>query len=169
MICFSSSARRRSPTVYSPFRSASSLRSSFIFRSCSMICLLQLATVSAASAASVQVLVLSAGEEAALLGHLVAVLEPCANHPDDANEAEHHAAQDKGVALPVGGLGIPTARRRPDVLRVPGRQRVSSARHKALARRSYGILFPPPIVECCAVVMWTAASSSGVRLLADAR
>ena len=63
--------------------------------------------------------VLSAREEAALLGHLVAVLEVCAEHPGGTDDAGEHGAHDGGVGLPVCGLGIPTTGRRPDVFRVP--------------------------------------------------
>ena len=64
--------------------------------------------------------VLSAGEESALLRHLVAVLEICAKHPGGSDDAGEHCAHDEGVGFPVGGLGVPTTRRRPDVFRVPG-------------------------------------------------
>lgn len=48
--------------------------------------------------------ILSAGEESALLGHLVAVLEVGAEHPDGAHDAGHHKAHDSRVGFPVCGL-----------------------------------------------------------------
>lgn len=101
---------------------------SFNFFSCSTICLLQLRNVSAPLCSFALFLrevlswcdVLSAGEESALLGHLVAVLALCRDCPDHANNGDQGKADDSGVALPVGGLRIPTTSGRPDVLRVPG-------------------------------------------------
>ena len=63
--------------------------------------------------------VLSAGEEPALLRHLVAVLALCGNTPGHADDADKDEANDGSVALPVGGLRIPTTGWRPDVLGVP--------------------------------------------------
>lgn len=94
---------------------------SFSFRSWSTICLLQLgllAVFAACVGVGVWHDVLSAGEEAALLGHLVAVLSVCADHPDHADDAAEDQAHDGRVALPVVGLGVPTSGRRPDVLGV---------------------------------------------------
>jgi hypothetical protein len=54
--------------------------------------------------------VLSAREEAALLGHLVAILPVCADHPGHADDAAEDEAHDGGVGPPVGRLGVPTAR-----------------------------------------------------------
>jgi hypothetical protein len=77
--------------------------------------------------------VLSAGEEAALLGHLVAVFAVGADHPDHADDAAEDQAHDGRVALPVVGLGVPTAGRRPDVLGVSagGRQRAPRGNWRA--------------------------------------
>lgn len=65
-----------------------------------------------------------------LFGHLVAVLSVCADHPGHSDDAAEHEAHDSRVALPVGGLGVPTTGRRPDVLRVPvAMSEVRAARH----------------------------------------
>ena len=106
----------------------------FNFASCSRISLLQLCPVSCVllfrrSCSSLSRCdVLSAGEEAALLGHLVAVLALCGNGPGHADNAGENEANDGGVALPVGGLRIPTTSRRPDVLGVPVRGQTAGGR-----------------------------------------
>jgi hypothetical protein len=74
--------------------------------------------------------VLSAREESPRLGHLVAVFKFRTNFPDHCDDADTDNAHDGGVGLPVGGLGVPTTGRRPDVLRVP------AASVKIKARRS---------------------------------
>jgi hypothetical protein len=51
-------------------------------------------------------------------GHLVAVLEVCAQHPGHSDNAADGEAYDGCVGSPVGGLGVPTTGRRPDVLGV---------------------------------------------------
>jgi hypothetical protein len=62
--------------------------------------------------------VLSAREESVAFGHLVAVFAVCAEHPGHADDAAEGEAYDGGVGFPVGGLGVPTTGRRPDVLGV---------------------------------------------------
>ena len=62
----------------------------------------------------------SAGEEAALLGHLVAELAVCGNGPGEPDDADKNEAHNSGVALPVARLRVPTTGGRPDVLGVPG-------------------------------------------------
>ena len=101
--------------------------------------------------------VLSAGEEAALLGHLVAVLALFGNGPGHADDADEDEADDGRVALPVGGLRIPTTGRRPDVLGVPAggqRSAVSGRAGEALAGGAHGIFPPPPIVKCRCGDIW---------------
>jgi hypothetical protein len=106
----------------------------FNFASCSRISLLQLCRVSCIllfrrSCSSLsRGDVLSAGEEAALLGHLVAVLALRGYGPGHADDAGEDEADDGGVALPVGGLRIPTTGRRPDVLGVPVRGQTAGGR-----------------------------------------
>lgn len=64
--------------------------------------------------------VLSAGEESTLLRHLVAVFDLRAVPPDATDDAGKHDAHEGSVGFPVGGLGVPTTSRRPDVFRVSG-------------------------------------------------
>jgi hypothetical protein len=102
-----------------------------------------------ASASNGSAFVLSAREESTLLGHLVAVLEVCAHCPGHADDAGEHQAHDGRVAFPVGGLGVPTSGRRPDVLGVSAA--VSEAQDDVLGPQTYGILLPPPpmiAIEC---------------------
>ena len=63
-------------------------------------------------------IVLSAREESVAFGHLVAILAVCAQHPGHSDDAAEGEAYDGGVGFPVGGLGVPTTGRRPDVLGV---------------------------------------------------
>ena len=63
-----------------------------------------------------QCLVLSRGEESALLGHLVSVLAIGRDGKGHGCNAKDDGAHDGGVGLPVGGLSVPTTGRRPDVL-----------------------------------------------------
>jgi hypothetical protein len=74
-------------------------------------------------------LVLSAREESTLLGHLVAVFQPCADGPGHSDDAGEHQAHDGRVAFPVGGLGVPTSGRRPDVLGVSAAVSPVQVRH----------------------------------------
>lgn len=93
-----------------------------------MICLLQLRGVSNVSwirvafgsPLAVWSDVQSAGEEAALLGHLVAEFTVCGNGPGEPDDADKNEAHNSGVALPVARLRVPTTGGRPDVLGVPG-------------------------------------------------
>ena len=91
---------------------------SFCFRSCSMICLLQLCLVSSSSPQLVvdMAFVLSAREESTLLGHLIAVLSVCADHPGHSDDAAENETHGCGVPFPVGGSRVPTSGWRPDVL-----------------------------------------------------
>lgn len=61
---------------------------------------------------------LSAREETPWLGHLVAVLQLGVDLPHNCRDAKDGQARDRRVALPVVGLSVPAARRRPDVLGV---------------------------------------------------
>lgn len=72
-----------------------------------MICLLQLEVVSPIRECARRHVVLSAREEAAWFRHLVAVLEPCAEVPGQADDEDHHSAYNSGVGFPIGGLGVP--------------------------------------------------------------
>ena len=65
--------------------------------------------------------VLSAGEEPVAFGHLVAVFAVGAEHPDHADDAAEGEAYNGRIGFPVGGLGVPTTGRRPDVLGVSTR------------------------------------------------
>jgi hypothetical protein len=96
--------------------------------------------------------VLSAGEEATLLGHLVAVLAVRADHPRHSDDAAQDEAHDGRIRSPVGGLGVPTSGRRPDVLGVSAA--VSQAPIGAVTGGAYGILLPPPpmIASSCGFV-----------------
>lgn len=64
--------------------------------------------------------ILSAGEEAAWLGHLVSEFALGAQVPRQGCDADDDGAEDGGVCLPVGGLSVPAAGWRPDVLGIPG-------------------------------------------------
>jgi hypothetical protein len=97
-------------------------------------------------------LVLSAGEEATRLGHLVAVLSVCADHPGHSDDAAHDEAHDGRVGLPVGGLRVPTTGRRPDVLWVSATVRPATL--KTLSICTYGILPPPPMIASCSADWW---------------
>jgi hypothetical protein len=101
-------------------------------------------------------LVLSAGKEAARLGHLVAVLSVCADHPGHSDDAAHDEAHDGRVGLPVGGLRVPTTGRRPDVLWVSAAVRRAILR--PLSRCTYGILPPPPMIASCSADWWGSRS-----------
>ena len=93
---------------------------SFCAFSCSIICLLQLWDEKLArvevSAESGPGDILSAGEEAVRLGHLVSVLELGAQLPDSRCDAKDNRPRNRRVFLPVGRLRIPTTGRRPDML-----------------------------------------------------
>lgn len=102
--------------------------------------------------------ILSAGEESTRLGHLVAVLEVRAGHESDADDAGKDEAYDGRVALPVGGLGVPTSGWRPDVLWVS--EAVSSASCAALEKGAYGILPPPPMIANVCAGSWGSRSAS---------
>ena len=62
--------------------------------------------------------VLSAGEETALFGHLVAVFTVGAQAEEDSSDGEDGKAHDGSVGFPVLGLRVPTTSGGPDVLRV---------------------------------------------------
>lgn len=98
------------------------------------------------------VVVLSAREEATLLGHFIAVLAVRADHPGHADYAAYDEAHDGGVCFPVGRLRIPTSGRRPDVLGVP--VGVRSAPREALEHGTYGILPPPPMIASSSAGWW---------------
>jgi hypothetical protein len=104
------------------------------------------------------VCVLSAREESTLLGHLVAVLEVCAGHKSHAHDSGENEANDSRVALPVGGLGVPTSGRRPDVLWVSAGVNMGS--REALEKTTYGILPPPPMVANVCAGSWGSRSAS---------
>lgn len=78
-------------------------------------------------------------------GHLVAIFAVCAEHPGHADDATEGEAYDGRVGFPVGGLGVPTTGRRPDVLGVSSQRQLGT--DKRLAGYSYGIFPPPPIVK----------------------
>jgi hypothetical protein len=91
--------------------------------SCSTICLLQLKKWSVYRFSLIFVHrsvidVLSAGEEAAWLGHLMPVLAVGAQFPCQTGDSEDDEGEDGSVGLPVGRLSVPTTGRRPDVLGV---------------------------------------------------
>jgi len=62
--------------------------------------------------------VLSAREETALLGHLVAVFAVGAQAEEDSSDGEDGKAHDGSVGFPVLGLRVPTTSGGPDVLGV---------------------------------------------------
>ena len=80
------------------------------------------------------------------LGHFVAVFTVCAEHPDHSNNAAEGEAYDGRIGFPVGGLGVPTTGRRPDVLGVPIPCLASVPRAIGILGSPYGIFPPPPIV-----------------------
>jgi hypothetical protein len=91
------------------------------------------------------------------LGHLVAVLAVCAQHPGHSDDAAEGEADDGRVGFPVGGLGVPTTGRRPDVLGVSEKLVCACCQ---LHQISYGIFPPPPIV--CVVGSWMLSSEREV-------
>lgn len=62
--------------------------------------------------------VLPAGEEAAGLGHLVAVLPVSADAEGDGSNADNEGTHDRGVGLPVARLSVPTTSGGPNFLGV---------------------------------------------------
>lgn len=71
--------------------------------------------------------------------------------PRNSDDAEHGGSGDERVGTPVGRLGVPTTRRRPDVLGVtvsgfPRLGRGVSRGYIQLGstRSTYGIFPPPP-------------------------
>lgn len=90
--------------------------------------------------------ILSAWEESAWFGHLVAVLESPAEHEGSSDKAQYGNADDGSVCFPVGGLCVPAAGRRPDVLWVSATGQLGVP--EATEGNTYGILPPPPIVMC---------------------
>jgi hypothetical protein len=127
----------------------------FCFRSCSMICLLQLCCCQIPWKLNViygVAFVLSAREESVLLRHLVAVFSVGTEPPGHADNADEDGAHDECVGFPVRGLRIPTTGRRPDVLGVPGS--VNTGSKVPLGHVSYAIFPPPPIVNCVRAGIW---------------
>lgn len=66
--------------------------------------------------------VLPAGEEAAGLGHLVAVLPVSADAEGNGSNANNEGAHDRSVGLPVARLSVPTTSGGPNFLGVPVQQ-----------------------------------------------
>ena len=66
--------------------------------------------------------VLPAGEEAAGLGHLVAVLPVSADAEGNGSNANNEGAHDRGVGPPVARLSVPTTSGGPNFLGVPVQQ-----------------------------------------------
>ena len=69
---------------------------------------------------------LSAGEESAGLGHLVAVFALGAEAEGNGSDTNHKGAHDRSVGPPVGWLGVPTTSGGPDFLGVPVRLLLAS-------------------------------------------
>lgn len=67
---------------------------------------------------TINIYVLSAGEEAVGLGHLGAVFQLAAQLEKQSLNAEDDGEGDGSVPLPVGRLAVPATRGRPDVLGV---------------------------------------------------
>ncbi|KAF3397774.1 hypothetical protein F1880_006003 [Penicillium rolfsii] len=74
--------------------------------------------------------VLPAGEEAAGLGHLVAVLPVSTDAESDSSNANNEGTHDRGVGLPVARLSIPTTRGGPNFLGVPVQQYLLAFGHR---------------------------------------
>lgn len=64
---------------------------------------------------------LSAGEETAGLGHLVAIFTISADAEGDGSDTNHKGTHDRSVGPPVSWLGVPTTRGGPDFLGVPAK------------------------------------------------
>lgn len=64
---------------------------------------------------------LSAGEETAGLGHLVAIFPIGADAEGDSSDTNDKGAHDRSVGPPVSWLGVPTTRGGPNFLGVPAR------------------------------------------------
>jgi hypothetical protein len=111
--------------------------------------------------------VLSAWEESVAFGHLVAVFAVCAEHPGHADDAAEGEAYNGRVGFPVGGLGVPTTGRRPDVLGVSSRRQRCTGNQ--LAGFSYGIFPPPPIVKVVVRVRGVAGCGAALRSLSHGR
>jgi hypothetical protein len=99
-------------------------------------------------------------------GHLVAVLAVCAHHPGHADDAAEGEAYDGRVGFPVGGLGVPTTGRRPDVLGV-SITNIRDARG-VNSSKTHGIFPPPPIVIVYAD-SWGCCRRKSVRSLLRGR
>lgn len=144
-----------------------------------MICLLQLRDVSSSLGfpcpgpcpSLSRCDVLSAGEEPARLGHLVAVLALGADSPGHADDADEDEAHDGRVGLPVCGLRIPTTGRRPDVLGVSacgqraGRRGIGGGRSRDLSSAAHCEVWLWRILGCCSCARLAAAVVVRVALV----
>lgn len=89
---------------------------------------------------------LSAGEETAGLGHLVAIFPISADAEGDSSDTNDKGAHDRSVGPPVSWLGVPTTRGGPNFLGVPARSNPLAPGGVMKITGTYGIFPPPPIV-----------------------